>query len=203
MRTHSFSRWLPVTLLAISCFAEWPAPAQAADPAPSKQATAKQADEAREKIWNSPEMLQARVWMEGYFRVAKKYTPEQAAAYREELKNLTAPQMELWLMKFEHDRAVSRAQEAVWEQQRRAGVARDEAMLKQERQALGEANRGANEAAAAEEKAIGQQRQEAERNYAENAAAQNQLYNDYTRPYVPYYYYGGSGPSSVHYHFHR
>ena len=50
--------------------------------------------------------------------------------------------------------AVSRAQEAAWEQQRRAGVARDEAMLKQERRALGEANRAANEAAGAEEKVI-------------------------------------------------
>lgn len=203
MRTDIFARWLPLLLLAVSCWGVWPAPSQAADPAASKQSTAKQADEAREKLWNSAEMLQARAWLESYFRVAKKYTPEQAAAYREELKNLTAPQMELWLMKFEHDRAVSRAQEAAWEQQRKVGLARDEAMLKQERRALGEVNRGANEAAAAEEKALGQQRQEAERNYSENAAAQNALYNEYTRPYVPYYFYGGAGPGAVHYHFHR
>lgn len=203
MRTTIHSSSLQAFVLAVACCGSLPVLVQAADPAPSKQATAKQADEAREKIWNSPEMLQARAWLESYFRVTKKYTPEQAAAYREELKNLTAPQMELWLMKFEHDRAVSRAQEVAWEQQRRAGIARDEAMLKQQRRALGEANRDASDAAAEGEKALGQQRREAERNYAENAAAQNQLYNDFTRPYVPYFYYGGSGPVSVHYHFHR
>jgi hypothetical protein len=118
---------------------------------------------------------------------------------------MTAPEMELWLMKFEHDREMARAQEAAWNQQRQAAVARDEVLLNQERQALQNANRNANQAAAAEERAITQQKLEAARNYAQNAAQQSQfINNEYNRPYWPSFYYGsGYGPASVHYHFHR
>ena len=174
-------------MIVIGSAVAWPAASRAADPA----ADAKQADDAREKVWNSPEMLHARAWLESYFSVSRKYTPEKAAEYRLALSKMSAPEMELWLMKFEHDRALSRSQEAAWEQQRRIEVSRDEAALAQARQALNNVNRGNNQAAAAAQKVITQQGQEAERNFQQNAAEQSQfINNEYNRPYVPYYYYG-------------
>lgn len=188
-----------VGFLLIAMSGAWPTVLPAADSTADKQA-----EEAREKIWNSSEMLQARAWLESYFAVAKKYTPQQAAAYRDALKNMSAPEMELWLMKFEHDREVSRAQEAAWEAENRVSVARDQRLLDQERRQLQNANRGAGQAAAGEERVISEERREAERNYSQNAAAQNQyINNEYNRPYVPYYNYGYRGPGAVHYHFHR
>jgi hypothetical protein len=190
---------LPVLFVALVCGAAWPAMSLGADPAADKKAE----DAAREKLWDSPEMLQARAWLENYFRLTKKYSPEKAAAYRQALKNMSAAEMELWLIKFEHDRQMSRDREAAWEQQHRAAVARDEAQLARERQALQSVNRGNNQAAAAEENAITRQRQEAERNFRQNEADASQLLDEYNRPYTPYFYYGGYGPTSVHYHFHR
>jgi len=195
MRTQIVFSWLAVAGMVVGGFTR-PEAARAAD--------ANDADAAREKIWNSPEMLHARAWMESYFRVSKAYPPERAAQYRKTLENMSAPEMELWLMKFEHDRAQARAQEAAFNQQRRAAVARDEGLLAQEKQALQNVNRDENRAANQQEKVITEERQQAERNYRQNAAEQSSLMDEYNRPYVPYFYGGGySGPASVHYHFHR
>jgi hypothetical protein len=194
MRTLIVFSWLVVVGTIMDGFTS-PETARAAD--------AKDDDAAREKIWNSPEMLHARAWLESYFRVAKAYPPEKAAAYRKALENMSAPEMELWLMKFEHDRAMARTQEAAFEQQRQAAIARDEGQLAQQRQALKNVNRDENRAASAAEKVITDERQEAERNYRQNAAEQSRLVDEYNRPYVPYFYGGYYGPASVHYHFHR
>jgi len=199
MRTNIVSPWLAVVGILVGSGIAGTGLSRGAEPAATTQA-----EDAREKLWNSPEMLHARAWLESYFRVAKKYSPQQAAEYRKTLANMSAPEMELWLMKFEHDRALARAQEAAFNQQRRAAVAQDEAQLAQERQALKNVNRDENRAANQQEKVITEERQQAERNYRQNAAEQSALVDEYNRPYVPYFYGGGySGPAAVHYHFHR
>ena len=68
---------------------------------------------AKDKIWNSADMLKARTWVDDYFRVTKKYTPEQKAEYKKHLASLTAPQLEMWLMRFDHDRLEAKKSEAL------------------------------------------------------------------------------------------
>jgi hypothetical protein len=58
----------------------------------------------REKIWNSPEMLSARAWLETYFERAAKISDEQAKKYMDGLRTMYPDQMKLWLVKFQADR---------------------------------------------------------------------------------------------------
>ncbi|MEK6247013.1 MAG: hypothetical protein N2C12_02470, partial [Planctomycetales bacterium] len=71
--------------------------------------------EQREKVWNSADMLRARAWLEDYFKFSAKYTPKQAQEYRDHLKDMTAKQMELWLMKFDHDQQMSKVRQQAFE----------------------------------------------------------------------------------------
>ena len=109
---------------------------------------------ARNKIWNSQEMKKARAWVDDYLRVTNKYTPEQKASYKKHLASLTAPQMEMWLMRFEHDQDVAKRRESGFQAARNAGLARDEAAIKQNQKELSDIEKGENTAAADEEKRL-------------------------------------------------
>ena len=109
---------------------------------------------ARNKIWNSQEMKKARAWVDDYLRVTNKYTPEQKVAYKKHLASLTAPQMEMWLMRFEHDQDVAKRRESGFQAARNAGLARDEAAIKQNQKELSDIDKGENTAAADEEKRL-------------------------------------------------
>lgn len=61
-------------------------------------------DQEREKIWNSSEMLSARVWLETYFKRSAKISEAQAKKYMAGLRTLYPDQMKLWLIKFQTDR---------------------------------------------------------------------------------------------------
>ncbi len=71
----------------------------------------------RDKIWNSPEMLSARVWLETYFERSAKISDAQAKKYMDGLRTMYPDQMKLWLVKFQADRE-SRKQQ--YESQRQA-----------------------------------------------------------------------------------
>ena len=123
--------------------------------APTTEQAAIAKDRAsRSKIWNSPEMKKARAWVDDYLRVTNKYTPQQKAAYKKHLASLTAPQMEMWLMRFEHDQDVAKRRESGFQAARNAGLARDEAAIKQNQKELSDIEKGENTAAADEEKRL-------------------------------------------------
>lgn len=121
---------------------------------PGVQTASAKEREERDKIWNSPEMKKARAWVDDYLRVTNKYTPEQKAEYKKHLALLTAPQMEMWLMRFEHDQDAAKRRESGFQAARNAGLARDEAAIKQNQKELSDIEKGENTAAADEEKRL-------------------------------------------------
>ena len=158
-------------------------PAQAAGKHPSPSggmAAADTAREERDKIWNSPEMKKARAWVDDYLRVTNKYTPEQKAAYKKHLASLTAPQMEMWLMRFEHDQDVAKRRESGFQAARNAGLARDEAAIKQNQKELSDIEKGENTAAADEEKRLKSEQTFARSMYKQKQREATQMLEEYS-----------------------
>jgi hypothetical protein len=162
------------------------------------ETTASSNEAQREKIWNSADMLHARAWLEDYFRVSKKYTPEQAQEYRKHLKNLNAKQMELWLMKFDHERDTVHKQQAMWDHQRSMNVARDLAAIRHTHTTLNDINRQENVAAAQDQQKLQAQQGFSERMYRQRQAEQSAYERDLNAR--PAGLYGGRW--SPNYHFH-
>ena len=79
-------------------------------------------DAQREQIWNSPEMLTARAWMETYFERSAKISDEQAKKYMDGLKTMYPDQMKLWLVKFQADRESSKQQVETQRQARHQSI---------------------------------------------------------------------------------
>jgi hypothetical protein len=73
-------------------------------------------DAERAKIWNSPNMLRARAWLYDHISKSAKITPEEGQKYIKELENLTAPQMKLWLLRFDHEEDQRQQRYAQWQQ---------------------------------------------------------------------------------------
>ena len=157
-------------------------------------ATPSSVDAEREKIWNSADMLHARAWMEDYFSVSKKYTPEQAAEYRKHLKAMSPKQMEIWLMKFDHDRERAHQQAAFEQHTRDIQVAHDLATLRQSQKTLNDVNKQENQAAAQANQRIQKMRQTSKEMYLQKEAQQNRAR---AIEYGPRYPLGG-----YHYHYH-
>ena len=131
----------------------------------------------REKIWTSPEMLRARAWLEEYFRVSKKYTPEQKKEYRKHLESMTAPQMEIWLMQFEQERQAASKKNEAENQNRAVRTKRGLAEIRKQQNTLKDIETGLHKQAAQEEKTINQDRQFARSMYKQQQeeAAQAQM----------------------------
>ena len=72
----------------------------------------------REKVWNSPDMLAARAWLETYFERSAKISDAQAKKYMDGLKTMYPDQMKLWLVKFQADRKTNKQQYAMERQTR-------------------------------------------------------------------------------------
>lgn len=163
--------------------------------APKKTAKILTEAEQQEKVWNSADMLRARAWLEDYFKLSAKYTPKEAQEYRDHLKNMTAKQMELWLMKFDHDRQMSKVRQQAFEKSRSTSLARDVAAIKQHNQALKDVNAGENKAAATVQKQVNLQQKEAFEMYRQRQSEASEFWqNQMSGPY-----YGGYGGD---YHFH-
>ncbi len=69
-------------------------------------------DAEREKIWNSPEMLEARAHVELTFKRSAKITDEQAAKYMDDLRAMSPDQMQIWLLQQQAQRAQVQQEEA-------------------------------------------------------------------------------------------
>ncbi len=134
----------------------------------------------RDKVWNSPEMLWARAWMEEYFRVSKKYTPEQKKEYRKHLASMTAPQMELWLMQFEEERQVAAKKNEAEKQNRAVRTTRGLAEIRNQQNILKNIEKDEHKQAAQQEKTINQDRQFARSMYKQQQREAAQATMEYS-----------------------
>jgi hypothetical protein len=190
-----------------------PSPTQSVVPGPGATTAVSSAtmDAEREQIWNSPTMLRARAWVQEYCATSAKISPAEAKQYMTELQNLSPAQMKLWLLKFDHEEATIRQQQAAFNQTRQAGVSAAMGYQRQTQQELDAVNRDENEAAAEAQQSINTQQQLANERAIQNVsdrdateAAQTQSLNWGWGPY-PYGGYGfvpaGYG-GDVHIHVH-
>ena len=149
-------------------------------------------DAERAQIWNSPNMLRARAWLQDYCRVSAKVTPEDAKKYMSELENMTPAQMKLWLLKFDQEEEAKQQQYAMWHQAHSQALSRAMAADRATQQSYAAIDREETEAAGEEQQQLNEQAA-AEQNMEESKQLEG------TGPYGPYGYPGYGG---VHYHFH-
>jgi hypothetical protein len=157
----------------------------------------------REKIWDSPDMLRARAWLKDYCSKSAKVTPEMAAAYQQELANMTPTQLKLWLLKFDEQEEQRQAQYQMFQQANAAHLQQAAAARKQTQQAYANINQAESQAAQNAQEQINEQRQ-AMQQAQENK--QLEMSTPYAYPLLPYgaygygaYPYGGAG---IQYHYH-
>lgn len=190
--------------------------ASTAGRAPAGDAAAEAAE--REKIWNSPTMLRARAWVQEYCQRSAKITPEEAKQYMTELEHLSPVQMKLWLLKFDHEEAAIRQQQADFEKMRRAGIAQATSINSSVQQSFGAINRDETEAAEGEQASLDTQQGLAAQRDLQNDQSRDQddaalggplwgAYGGYGYPYMglgpnPMAAFGG-GETHIHYHVHQ
>lgn len=157
-------------------------------------------DEQREQIWNSPNMLRARAWLQDYCSKSAKVTPEEAKTYMTELQNLTPTQMKLWLLKFDEQEEAQQQQTAFWQQAHAANISRAMKANQNTQKAYSSITQGETQAAMGEQQELNEQQQ-----FQQNEAMNNSL-NEQPAPMGPVgaYGYGGYFPiyGGVHYHIH-
>ena len=61
-------------------------------------------DAERDKVWDSPKMVDARLFMDEYFAVSAQATPEEAREFRAQLEAMSADELRAWLAKFLYER---------------------------------------------------------------------------------------------------
>lgn len=102
------------------------------------EAPVAEAERDRRAVWNSPEMLESRAWLEDYFRVSRRYDADEARDYLARLEGLDADGMRLWIARLEQarrrmlqrrlaqetGRRFQQAQAAVAQQQRQRNLER-------------------------------------------------------------------------------
>lgn len=62
----------------------------------------------RNEIWNSREMLEARAYLDTYFKRSARISDAQAKKYMEDLRSKSPEQMQIWLIKFHEERSTVR-----------------------------------------------------------------------------------------------
>jgi hypothetical protein len=88
--------------------------AQVSAPAMTGPSAAAPMDAEKDAIWNSPDMLRARAWLTEYCNTSAKCKPGDAEKFSNELQNMSATQMKLWLMKFDEEEQEKQQQTAFW-----------------------------------------------------------------------------------------
>jgi hypothetical protein len=146
----------------------------------------------REQIWNSPQMLRARAWLQDYCSKSAKVTPEMAKEYQTELENMTPAQLKVWLLKFEHEESQRQQQYAAWQQAHSASLSRAVAADRATQQSYAAINREESEAAGVAQQKINEQQE-----FSQTLQEEKRL--GPVGPYGPGEYAGYGG---VHYHFH-
>jgi len=163
--------------------------AAAATGAPTSQASM---DAERAAIWNSPNMLRARAWLQDYCRTSAKVKPGEGQMYMKELANMTPTQMKLWLMKFDEEEDAKQQQQALWKHAHSAALTQAMAADRNAQKAYSSIDSEETQAANEDEQQINEQRQN-----EQNLEADKQIEEGSYGP-GPYGGYGGG----IHYHFH-
>ena len=70
----------------------------------------------QEAVWNSPNMLRARAWLQEYCATSKNCKPGDYEKFAAELENMSATQMKLWLLKFDEEEDQKKQQRAFYQQ---------------------------------------------------------------------------------------
>jgi hypothetical protein len=166
----------------------------AAKPAAATMNSTDQAsiDAQREQIWNSPNMLRARAWLQDYCHASAKITPDEAQQYMTDLQNLSPSQMRLWLLKFDQEEESRQQQHSMWDAAHAAALSRAKTADKATQQAYANVEKGENQAAGEAQQQVNEQEQAAQ-------SMQESKQIEDSGPYGPYGYGGYGG---VHYHFH-
>ena len=165
--------------------------AQSPQPAGSGAATGSQAsmDAERAAIWNSPNMLRARAWLQDYCNTSAKVKPGEGEKYMNELANMTPTQMNLWLMKFDEEEAGKQQQQQLWQQAHQAGLAHAMAANRAAQKSLASVSQEETSDANQEQQQLNEEQQMEQEESADKQLAPVALDGDYP----------GDG---VHYHFH-
>jgi hypothetical protein len=167
--------WLAASLMIVSGSAEsvWgqnaappttPATPVASDERYTEEATSSAARELeRQKIWDSPEMVEAREWLVDHMARSARITPSQSKRYMDELERLNAQQLKLWLIAFEEQQAERARQSESFERARQQSV--ENAMRQNEaRQQSGQnINRTRDEAARMAQETMADQQRESQK----------------------------------------
>lgn len=147
----------------------------------------------QEAVWNSPNMLRARAWLQEYCATSKNCKPGDYDKYAAELESMSATQMKLWLLKFDEEEDQKQQQRAFYQQAQSTLMKQAKAADKATQQSYAAIDKEETQAANEEESQI----QEQEQN-------EQQMQDDkQLGPYTPYGQgmYPGMG-DGVHYHFH-
>lgn len=185
-----------------------PATPPAADERYTEGSLSPEANEKeRLKIWDSPEMVEAREWLLDHMARSARISPSQSQRYMDELERLNAQQLKLWLMTFEEQQAERARQSEGFERARQQSV--QNAMRQNEaRQRSGEnINRTRDQAARTAQETLAAQQQAtqarsrqlvSDRDAAASAALQSSSYiwlN--TLPWGPYAGYPVNGGAAI------
>ncbi|RIK82346.1 MAG: hypothetical protein DCC67_07320 [Planctomycetota bacterium] len=105
-------------------------------------------DAQRKRIWNSPEMVEARQYVLEYSRRSVQFGPSQARRYLARLETLSPSEMRDWLRRFQARRAQLARSSAVARLARQQSVSQALDRIEGSRQALANISEGQTEAAA-------------------------------------------------------
>jgi hypothetical protein len=153
------------------------------------------ADAERQQIWNSPNMLRARAWLEEYCERSAKITPAEKQQYMTELEKLSPTQMKLWLLKFDEQEEARQQQQAFFEQTRAAALSRAKTVDAAAQQSYAAINSGETQAA-------NQAQQQLNTQSANEQSAETIKDQENVGPPAGYGPNGYNSYGGVHYHFH-
>jgi ABC-type Fe3+-citrate transport system substrate-binding protein len=158
---------------------------------PSVSAANSQAsmDAERAQIWNSPNMLRARAWLQDYCSTSVKVKPGEGEKYMNELANMTPTQMNLWLMKFDEEEDAKQQQKSLWKQAHSAALTQAMAADRNAQKSYSAISSEETQAAGQEEQQINEETQN-----QQNLEGDKQIEQGAYGP-------GGYG-DGIHYHFH-
>lgn len=144
-------------------------------------------------VWNSPNMLRARAWLQEYCNTSKNCKPGDYEKYAAELENMSPTQMKLWLMKFDEEEDQKKQQRAFYQQAQSTMLSQAKAADKATQQSYAAIEKEETKAANEDQSQLNEQKQNVQ-----------QMQDDKQMgPYTPYGqgYYPGVG-DGLHYHFH-
>lgn len=160
------------------------APTNTTDAYEGGDASPEAIDAQRAKIWNSPEMLEARAYVTEYGRRSRQFNAQAAEKYLANLSQFSPEQMEAWLQRYQARRTNLRKGEEAQQAARELSVRHALGRLDAVRQGYDNFNQGRNEGANIARDQLAERQQFSERMaLARQAGRDAQLTQMYTPAY--------------------